>query len=189
MEKICKTEKAEQKKMSFEETLLNLMAKNDFSKISVTQICEELKLPRRHFYQYFSSKEDLLKSMIVRFIEQIDYFEIVSLSKGYASSENELFRCLRFWKENESVLNILERNHLISYLVECITEHIIQEERKIPTIQWSENIEHSDSNIRFIVGGTMSIIIDWYKKGYPETIEKLSQHINTLLISGCFNTP
>lgn len=187
MEKLCKTEKAEQKKISFEETLLDLMSKNDFSKISVTQICEELKFPRRHFYQYFSSKEELLHSMIMRFIEQIDYFEIVSLSTGYISSESELSRCLRFWKENERVLNILEKNQLIPYLVRCIADHIIQEERKIPTIQWSEKIERSDSNILFMVGGTMSIILDWYKRGYPDTVEKLSQHMNTLLISGCFN--
>lgn len=188
MEKLCKTAKAEQKKEALEKALLELMALNDYNDISVIQICEKTNAPRRRFYQYFSTKDDLLHSMIIHFIEKIDYYEIISISSGYSSTQNELSRCLRFWKENKRVLDILEKNHLTAYLVECIAEHTIEEEKKIPMIRSPKHTVDSDTSILFMVGGTMSVILAWYKNGYPESIENLSQSLNALLTSGCFDS-
>ena len=62
--KLCQTEYAIQKKSQLESSLLQLMTIRYYPEITVTDICQQAGIPRRTFYHYFVSKEDVLDSII-----------------------------------------------------------------------------------------------------------------------------
>ena len=64
MAELCHTEYALQKKKHLENSLLNLMLLRQYNEISVTDICREAGIPRRTFYHYYESKDDVLNSII-----------------------------------------------------------------------------------------------------------------------------
>ena len=56
----CTTERSVRNQRKIENALLELMGKQPFAEISVTQICKEAEISRRIFYHLFGSKQNAL---------------------------------------------------------------------------------------------------------------------------------
>ena len=66
MYKICKTPKSEARQMEFQDTLIKLLEKQMLSDITIVSLCQEMKISRKTFYQYFDTIEDVLYATVDR---------------------------------------------------------------------------------------------------------------------------
>ena len=57
MYKICQTEQSIRRQRELEQGLLRLMGKRNYEDLTVKDLCDEMALPRKSFYRYFSSKD------------------------------------------------------------------------------------------------------------------------------------
>ena len=57
MYKQCQTEQSTARQRQLEQGLLQIMQKRHYDEISVSDLCEELGIPRKSFYRYFASKD------------------------------------------------------------------------------------------------------------------------------------
>lgn len=92
MYKLCQSEKSYQRQRELELGLLQLMLKQDYADITVSQLCEYMDIPRKSFYRYFASKDGVLYALIDHTI--VDYFEIPlpgGESRGSALSDLGLY--------------------------------------------------------------------------------------------------
>jgi len=63
----------EQSKTALREAAFSLFAKNGYDKTSIAQIANAAGVSKGLVYNYFSSKEDLLKAIFIEILEQFDY--------------------------------------------------------------------------------------------------------------------
>lgn len=76
MYKLCKIEESANRQRKIENVLIDMMQKQDFSKIKVNELCKRADIPRKTFYAYFDSKEDVLNALIEHTIydmEKMDF--------------------------------------------------------------------------------------------------------------------
>ena len=64
MYKLCKTEQSAQRQRMLEQGLLKAMLTQHFDEISVSDLCDEIGIPRKSFYRYFSGKDGALYALI-----------------------------------------------------------------------------------------------------------------------------
>ena len=64
MYKMCKTEQSAARQRELEEGLLNIMLSRHYDEISVSELCDQLNVPRKSFYRYFSGKDGALHALI-----------------------------------------------------------------------------------------------------------------------------
>ena len=64
MYKICATQASKQRQRELEAGLMNIMLHHQYENISVSDLCENMGIPRKAFYRYFSSKEGALYALI-----------------------------------------------------------------------------------------------------------------------------
>ena len=64
MYKICKTQKSAERQRLFQTTLLAMMKKENYHNITVTDLCKEMSVPRKTFYRYYGTLEDVLHSIL-----------------------------------------------------------------------------------------------------------------------------
>ena len=64
MYKKCATEASAARQRQLEQGLLAAMSKRRYEEITVSDLCEELGIPRKSFYRYFSGKEGALHALI-----------------------------------------------------------------------------------------------------------------------------
>ena len=99
MTALCHTEAAIQKKAHMETSLLNLMTQRPYQDITVTDICREANVPRRTFYHYFGSKEDVLEFMIEMLMQQCFLGVEFDIRLGREHMEESFVKVFQSWDE------------------------------------------------------------------------------------------
>ena len=64
MYKICHTKESAQRQRELERGLLDALGRQPYDKITLTDLCRELQIPRKTFYRYFPVKDDCLLALI-----------------------------------------------------------------------------------------------------------------------------
>jgi AcrR family transcriptional regulator len=64
MYKICHTEESSRRQRELEQGFLELLRSQSYDKLTLTELCRRLNVPRKSFYRYFPTKEDCLLALI-----------------------------------------------------------------------------------------------------------------------------
>ena len=86
--------------------MISLMQQHLFSEITVKQIVLEAKLERKTFYNNFSSKDDVLDSVINSAI--YEYVQVLT-----TSADGPLSVIFNFCDKNRELLQLLHKNNLL----------------------------------------------------------------------------
>ena len=120
MYKICQTEQSIRRQRELEQGLLRLMLRRNYEDLTVKDLCDEMALPRKSFYRYFSSKEGVLYALIDHTLA--DFFLMPTVgnkSRGTAIGDLDLY--FLFWYEKRELLDALHRSGLSGILAERAT--------------------------------------------------------------------
>ncbi len=171
----CKTEQSLARQRGLTRGLLELMEKVPYEKISVSDLCDYLKICRKTFYRYFPSKEDALYALV----DQALMGQSVTAVSGYedrgTATLEDLTRFFTYWAGQRQLLDVLCRNdlggtlfHRAAFLsmseMGMLHKHIAHLDR--PT---------QDTIISFYVGGLISMLLHWHSQDYSLTPEQMAQ--------------
>lgn len=151
------------------EALLILLMKQDFSSISITDICKRAGTTRMSFYRNFESKEDIIRKWLQR---QTDSF----LDRSDISYSNDSIQ--------DYVVKLF--THLSAYkdifisLYSSGLSHLVKDEFDRVFISIHQN-EYDDYKSYFHAGGVYNLFYLWMKRGFVESPEKLAHKLSDLL--------
>lgn len=164
---------AEQSRKWLMESLIRLMSKKDYNSITVTEISDHALLSRRTFYRNFNNKEEILEACChVLCQDYIAHFK----GESDLSLRNVTKVYFTFWKEHIEFLKILNRNHLLFFLLEKYNEFLpaIYQIYKGKNNDFSDEAE-SDYAMRFSAGGFWNILSKWLETDAVQTPIEMSE--------------
>ena len=181
MYKMCKTEQSASRQRELEKGLLQAMNAHYYDEISVSDLCDQLGVPRKSFYRYFSGKDGALHALIDHTLLEYESFPNMLKPGEMRTHQKDLERFFLFWKEQKPLLDALERSGLSGILVERANRFALQEGH-LP-----RQFQKMDPRIRelamaFSVCGLMSMILHWHRGGFavsPAEMTQLAQSILT----------
>ena len=169
MYKICHTKESAQRQRELERGLLDAQGRQPYDKITLTDLCRELQIPRKTFYRYFPVKDDCLLALIDHTLSDCNGIAL----KGWEGSGNldasVQLRFFRFWKANSAFLDAVRDNGL---------EHLLLERTSVIVDCMKENAE-LESFARnqveyFVAHGLMSTVLRWHRYGFQSTPEEMA---------------
>lgn len=179
MYKLCKTEQSAQRQRQLEEGLLEAMIIQRYEDISVSDLCDQMGVPRKSFYRYFTSKDGALHALIDhRFLD----FEMQSsyTASGNVLSKAHLVWFYEYWKSQRKLLDALTRSGLSSQLAEralflSVDSQMFDiEVRRMPK-SFAQIAE------TFVIAGLMSLVLQWYLDGFRESAADMAEMTRMLL--------
>lgn len=149
---------------SITEALFILMKKQDFSKITITDITTKAGVGRVSFYRNFESKEDVIKKHLDkitdRFIEQMNFDFRRDTHKFYIKG---LFLHLESQKE---LIETLRKADLLFLIKEEFDRAFLKRaDEKTP-----------EYACYMVAGAYYNLFYYWAINGYKETPEELAEH-------------
>lgn len=177
MYKLCKTEQSTARQRELEKKLLEAMQQQRYEDISVSQLCDQIHIPRKSFYRYFSSKDGALFALLDHTMMEFQFSELAA-SGGTALLD--LKRFFHFWYQQKPLLDVLAKSNLSGILVERATALALRE-RMMPRMLRSLGANQRTIAMSFAVCGIMSMVIQWHHLGYEETPEQMTHLAITLL--------
>ena len=186
MYKQCRTEQSAARQRQLEEGLLAMMLKRRYDEISVSDLCEELGVPRKAFYRYFSGKDGALFSMIDRALMD---FEIHSTSREMFAPETPMGymeHVFVYWTEHRDLLDALKKNNLSGLLIQRALE-FSQNLDAIPRFMLIRDKRLREYGTMFMVCGLMTMIVQWHNDGFTKSTTEMAELTMQLLTQPLFS--
>ena len=187
MYKQCRTEQSAARQRQLEEGLLAMMLKRRYDEISVSDLCEELGVPRKAFYRYFSGKDGALFSMIDRALMD---FEIHSTSREMFEPETPMGymeHVFVYWTEHRDLLDALKKNNLSGLLIQRALE-FSQNLDAIPRFMLIRDKRLREYGTMFMVCGLMTMIVQWHNDGFTKSTTEMAELTMQLLTRPMFHS-
>lgn len=166
MYKLCKTEQSAARQRALEAGLLKAMETMRYEDISVSDLCDQLEIPRKSFYRYFTSKDGALQALLDHTLMEFEDFTM-SFQQGHSRTvQLDLESFFVFWKERRNLLDALSRSGITGMLIEravsfALTDDILPK-RFLP----GDSKEMQEHITMFGVCGLMSMVLTWHHNGF-----------------------
>ncbi len=181
MYKLCKTEQSAQRQRQLEEGLLTAMKTKRYEEITISDLCEQMGIPRKSFYRYFSSKDGALHALIDHTLLDFEQHTGILSGSALGDAHQDLRHFFEFWHQQKQLLDALERSGLSGVLIQrAITqaqnEYVLP---RYPTAPELKVVQHHA--ITFAICGLMSMMTRWHRSGYTESAQEMANIATALL--------
>ena len=150
--------------------LLALMARSNYSSITVNQIVEKAGVHRSTYYRHFESKEDVIRYYFQRIIAEY----VQSCTNVDLTYPQFLIGFFNHLLQYKTQLLVIHRNHL-SHLLQDVYRHLL-----------SSNVAKNKTTAEqyrtaFQIGGSASLLIFWFSRGMVDSAEQMTQYVLKIL--------
>ena len=188
MYKLCKTEQSAQRQRQLEEGLLQAMSIVRYEEITVSDLCRQMEIPRKSFYRYFTSKDGALHALIDHTLME---FEGAVDADVYMPGERrtlsrDLERFFLFWQNRKTLLDALERSDMSGILIKRAIDYALTEVVFPGRFLPGESRQIQNHVVMFGVCGLMSMMLQWHKSGFEESLHDLARVAARLLTQPLF---
>lgn len=178
MYKICHTEESSRRQRELEQGFLKVLGSQSYDKITLTELCHQLQLPRKTFYRYFPTKDDCLLSLIDHTLADCNELALNNWDGSTALNKQVQLRFFRYWLKNKAFLDAVQANNL-QHLVLDRTTVIVDRMKEGRTADCfaRDQVEY------FIAHGMMATVFRWHHFGFPSSPEDMAEIFGKLLAS------
>ena len=181
MYKFCKSEQSAERQRELEQGLLKAMGSYHYDEISVSDLCDQMGVPRKSFYRYFSGKDSALHALIDHTLLELESFPVTVIRSNKRTFIQELENFFQFWKKQKPLLDALERSGLSGVLVVRAIDHALSNNSVVKQLQNKESPAVLEYGTQFGVCGLMSMVLSWHHSHYEQSPEQMAQIVLQLL--------
>ena len=178
MYKICHTEDSSRRQRELEQGFLNMLRRQAYDKITLTDLCCQLNIPRKSFYRYFPTKEDCLLALIDHVLSDCNDIALRGWDGSTALDEQVQLRFFSYWMEHRVFLDVIQENNFQHVLLDRTTAIVdrMKENKEADTFA-REQVEY------FVAHGLMATVLRWHHFGFPNSPEEMAAIFGKLLSS------
>ena len=186
MYKQCQTESSARRQRELEQGLLRVMLKKQYDEITVSDLCQEINVPRKSFYRYFSGKDGALYALIDHALMDYDMYNTHPDTTDEKRPIQYMEGVFRYWVYHKELLDALRKSGLSGLLIQRAMEYS-NDMDTIPRF-----LQIGDRRLRkygtmFMVCGLMTMIVQWHYDGFSKTAEEMAQLAMQLLTQPLFS--
>lgn len=186
MYKLCKTEQSAARQRELEEGLLKAMQNTRYEDLSVSDLCDQLQIPRKSFYRYFTSKDGALQALLDHTLMEFEQFTIAYERGHIRTVRLDLESFFQFWLDRRNLLDALARSGIIGMLIEraivfALTDDILPK-RFLP----GDSPEMQRQVTMFSVCGLMSMVLSWHTENFTQPVSEMARMAARMLSQPLF---
>lgn len=178
MYKICHTEESSRRQRELEQGLLKSMRSQPYARITLTELCRDLQIPRKSFYRYFPTKDDCLLALIDHTLADCNDVALIGWDGTTVLDEQVQLRFFHYWKNHTAFLDAVQANGLQHLLLDRTTFIVDRMKKNKEAHSFArEQVEY------FVAHGLMSTVLRWHHFGFQSSPEEMAAVFGALLLS------
>lgn len=163
---------AYRRQKQIEDSLYANLLMRPYTSVSVSDLCLQLEISRKSFYNYFPDKDSCFRSLIRRKLRQCS----LTIASGARESENAddvIAVFLNFWRQERGFLDVIVRNNLLTMLFDQCIRFLREEDRVILDLLKTPQLETDDFVLACFVNVHITIVLQWHKGGFEIPVEEM----------------
>lgn len=185
MYKQCRTEQSALRQRELEQGLLEAMLRQHYDEISVSDLCDQMGIPRKSFYRYFASKDGALYALIDHALMDFDTASIAEDVTEVREAKRYMKRVFSYWMQCKPLLDALERSGMSGVLVQRAISYSMELD-SMPHFLTTMDRQLRGYGTMYAVCGLMTMLVQWHHDGFAPEVEQMADLVIRLMSKPLF---
>jgi AcrR family transcriptional regulator len=163
---------AYRRQKQIEECLFDNLLLRPYPSVSISDLCHQLGISRKSFYNYFPDKDSCFRAIISRKIHTCILRLTTDLPEK-ATDEEVIAFYLSYWKEEKGLFDIITRNNLLYLLMDQCISFLRDEDQSILPFLDTPQLQADSYVLSAFVSVQITLILQWYFQNFSTSLEEM----------------
>ena len=163
---------AYRRQRQIEECLFDNLQQRPYTSVSISDLCHQLGISRKSFYNYFADKDTCFRAIINRKLHACILHLTAELPE-HVSREETIAAFLGYWKNEKVLLDIVIRNNLLSQLMDQCIYFLRNENQAILSLLYTPKVNTDTYILSCFVSTHITLILQWYMQNFQTPLEEM----------------
>lgn len=174
MNRIRTTATAQRRRKQIEDCLYDNLLHTPYRSISVADICRQVGISRKAYYNYYPDKDSCFAAVVDRFIRD-SMLNVATLTPDDANPLTATCILLDHWKGRRDFLDIIMRNDLLQILFLRYMAYIQNEEPSVLELLNNPDVASDTDILACYTMSQMTLVLQWYFRGFDTPTEEIAK--------------
>ena len=172
---------AYRRQRQIEDCLFENLQQRPYPSVSVSDLCHQLGISRKSFYNYFSDKDSCFRSLINRKIHTCFFHLNMDLPETASEAETIAFY-LSYWKDEKILFDVITRNNLLYLLIDQFIVFVRDENDAIRTVLDTPELKADEYVMTAFATIQITLLMRWYQLGFSTPLEEMVRTFQRLVL-------
>ena len=163
-----------------EECLFSKLLQRPYPSVSISDLCHQLGISRKSFYNYFPDQDSCMQAIISRKLHTCIRNLRAELTED-TTEEQLIASYLTYVKEEKRLLDIIVRNNLLSLMEDQCIRFLREEDQSILPILDTPQLQADSFVLSGFVTMQVTLILQWHLQNYQPSIEEMVRTYERLI--------
>ena len=178
--KVPGTATAYRRQKQIEECLFENLLQRPYPSVSISDLCHQLGISRKSFYNYFPDKDSCFRAIISRKLHTCN-LRLSSALPETATAEDYIAYYLSYWKEEKGLFDIIVRNNLLTLLMDQCIYFLREEDQSILPFLDTPRLKADAFVLSGFVSIQISLVMQWYLQNFSTPLEEMVRTYQRLI--------
>lgn len=186
--RIHNTPIAQRRQKQIEDCLYENMRHTPYQSISVADLCRQVGISRKAFYNYYHDKDACFASYIGRLLRDA-MLHITTVLPDDASPLDTAIELLDYWKSKKEFFDITVRNNLAYLLLMQNMEYVLHEDRTTLDLLSTPEVKSDTDILACYMASQLTLVLQWYFRGFNSPTEEMAQKLLRIIHAPMIRVP
>ena len=167
---------ANRRQIQIEDCLFESLQHTPYAAIRVADLCRQVGISRKAFYNYYHDKDDCLCSYIRRVIRESMIYTATTVS-DFSSAEESATVLLGYWQAHRDFWDMVVRDGLIHFVGREYIHCIQNEDPAMMDLLNTANIPSDEDILGGFVGVQLTMILQWHARDFQPGVEEMAKKL------------
>ena len=178
--KILGSATAYRRQRQIEECLFDNLLQRPYPSVSISDLCHQLGISRKSFYNYFPDKDSCFRAIISRKLRNCILNLTTDLPEK-ATLEEVVAYYLSYWKNEKAFLDVIIRNNLVFLLSKQCIHFLLEEDTTFLPFLDTPRLKADEFVLAGFVNIQITLILKWYMQNFATPLEEMVNTYQRLL--------
>ena len=182
------TSTAYRRQKQIEDCLYANLLQTPYQSVSISDICRQVGISRKAFYNYFQDKSTCLRSFIRRLMRD----SLIHVTKSVPDNASLLevaISILDYWKAHRDFFDIIVRDNLLNDLLLCTVDHIMQEDQTTLDLLSTPFVQSDKDILACYMASQITLVLQWQSRNFETPTEEMAKKLLRILHSPLLTLP
>lgn len=171
---------AYRRQRQIEDCLYENLQQRPYTSVSVSDLCHQLGLSRKSFYNYYPDKDTCFQAIIGRKIRSC-MLHLASIPVGSDGKRDITAAFLSFCREEKAFFDIITRNNLVTTLMDQIIRYLRGEDTVMLELLDTDLLKEDPYILSCYVSVNITFLLQWHLENFSTPLEEMACKYQRLL--------
>lgn len=182
------TATAFRRQKQIEDCLYENMLTTPYQSISVADLCRQVGISRKAFYNYYQDKDACFYAVVDRFMHDALLYAAKTTPDRATSLEAAII-ILEYWKGKKDFFDVICRNNLLHFLFTQTMNYVLLEERATLEQLSTPELKSDTDILACYMSSQLTLVLRWYLRGFDSPTEEIARKLLRILYAPLITSP